>query len=269
MDNVTQNSMFWAKSVSFCVRVDAFRVTQRHLEHGLGSFLARMTDYSLIRLSDPNRGHSGSRRSLDADVGVLEDEAIFRVDAQALGSQQEGVGSGFGVSVVAGADQGVEQVKEAEGFEGADDGLAGAAGDYGEGDVAVLEVDLFEDFGDGLKLVDEVVVEALFAVGELFDGDGEVVAEVEFGDDGVYGAATPGVEEVFGEGGAAVLVEGLGPGDEVDGHGVGDGAVAVEEVGLEVACGKGEGHGCSLPGGDGASFCGEVQEMTESSPCGR
>jgi hypothetical protein len=29
----------------------------------------------------------------------------------------------------------------------------------------------------------------------------------------------------------------------VEGHGVGDGAVAVEEVGVEVACGEGEGHG--------------------------
>ena len=220
-------------------------------------------------LGDPDGGHAGGGGGLDADVGVLEDEAVFGVDAEALGGEEEGVGGGLGVGVVAGTDEGVEEVEDAEGFQRSDDGLAGAAGDYGEGDVAVLEVDLFEDFGDGLKLVDEVVVEALFAVGELFDGDGEVVAEVEFGDDGVYGAATPGVEEVFGEGGAAVLVEGLGPGDEVDGHGVGDGAVAVEEVGLEVACGKGEGHGCSLPGGDGASFCGEVQEMTESSPCGR
>ena len=34
----------------------------------------------------------------------------------------------------------------------------------------------------------------------------------------------------------------LGPGDEVEGHGVGDGAVAVEEVGLEVAFGEREGH---------------------------
>ena len=82
------------------------------------------------------------------------------------------------MSIVAGTDEGVEEVKDAEGFEGSDDGFAGAAGDDGEGDFSVLEVDLFEDFGDGLKLVEEVVVEALFAVGELFDGDGEVVAEV-------------------------------------------------------------------------------------------
>ena len=114
------------------------------------------------------------------------------------------------MGVVAGADEGVEEVQDAEGFEGADDGLAGAAGDDGEGDVAVLEVDLLEDLGDGLELVDEVVVEALLAVGELLEGDGEAVAAVEFGDDGVDGAAAPGVEELLGEGGAAVLVEGAG-----------------------------------------------------------
>jgi len=195
-----------------------------------------------VRLGDPDGGHAGGGGSLDADVGVLEDEAIFRVDAEALGGEEEGVGCWLGVGVVAGADQGVEEVEDAEGFERADDGLAGAAGDDGEGDVAVLEVDLFEDLGDGAELIDEAIVEAFFAMGELGDGDGEAVAAVEFGDDGVDGAAAPGVEELFGEGGAAVLAEGLGPGDEMDGHGVGDGAVAVEEVGLEVACREGEGH---------------------------
>ena len=106
----------------------------------------------------------------------------------------------------------------------------------------MLEVDLLEDLGDGLELVDEVVVEALFAVGEFLEGDSEAVAAIELGDDGVDGAAAPGVEKLLGEGGAAVLVEGLGPGDEVDGHGVGDGAVAVEEVGFEVAFGERERH---------------------------
>ena len=86
-------------------------------------------------------------------------------------------------------------------------------------------------------------------MGEFFDGDGGAIAAVEVVDDGVDGAAAPGVEEFLGEGGAAVLGEGAGPGDEVEGHGVGDGAVAVEEVGVEVACGEGEGHGDSLLGG--------------------
>ncbi len=194
-------------------------------------------------LGNADGGHAGGGGGLDADVGVFEDEAVLGVDAQTLGGEEEGVGGGLGVSIVAGTDKGVEEIEDAEGFEGADDGFASAAGDDGEGDFAVLEVDLFEDLGDGLELMDEVVVEGLFAVGEFGDGDGEVIAEVEFGDDGVDGAAAPGVEELFGEGGAAVLAECLVPGEEVEGHGVGDGAVAVEEVGVEVACGEGEGHG--------------------------
>lgn len=195
-------------------------------------------------LGDPDGGHAGGGGGLDADVGVLEDQAVFRVDAETLGGQEEGVGGGLGVGVVAGADQGVEEVEDAEGFQRADDGLAGAAGDYCEGNVAVLEVNLIEDLGDRAELIDEAIVEALLAVGEFLDGDREAIAAVELGDYGVDGATTPGVEEFLGEGGAAVLAEGLGPGDEVDGHGVGDGAVTVEEVGLEVACGERESHRC-------------------------
>jgi hypothetical protein len=198
---------------------------------------------TFVGLGDADGGHAGGGGGLDADVGVFEDEAVLGVDAQALGGEEEGVGSGLGMSIVAGTDKGVEEVKDAEGFERADDGFAGAAGDDGEGDFSVLEVDLFEDFGDGFELVDEVVVEGLFAVSEFGDGDGEVIAEVEFGNDGVNGSASPGIEEFLGEGGAAVLAEGLVPGEEVEGHGVSDGAVAVEEVGVEVACGEGEAHG--------------------------
>ncbi len=91
-------------------------------------------------------------------------------------------------------------------------------------------------------MVDEVVVEGLFAVSEFGDGDREVVALVEFGDNGIDGPAAPGIENFFGEGGTAVLAEGFIPGDEVEGHGVGDGAIAVEEVGFEIACRKGESH---------------------------
>jgi hypothetical protein len=197
---------------------------------------------AFVRLGDADGRHPGGGGGLDADVGVLEDEAGGGVYPQAGGGEKEGVGGWFGVGVVAGTDEGVEEVQDAEGFEGADDGLAGASGDDGEGDVAVLEVDLFEDLGDGLELVDEFVVEALLAVRKLFDGDGEAVAVVEFGYYGVDGPAAPGVEELLGEGGAAVLAEGAVPGDVVERHRVGDGAVAVEEVGLEVAFGELEGH---------------------------
>ena len=195
-----------------------------------------------MRLGDADGGHAGSSCRLDSDVSVLKDEAVFRVDAEAGGGEEEGVGGGLAALIIARTDEGVEEGEEAEGVEGFDDGFAGAAGDDGEGDIAVLEVDLLEDLGYGLELVDEVVVEALFAVGELFDGDGEAVALVELGDDCADGHAAEGVEELLGEIGAAILGERLGPGDVVERHGVGDGAVAVEEVGLEVAFWEGEGH---------------------------
>ena len=39
------------------------------------------------------------------------------VDAEAVGGEEEGVGRGLAVGVVAGADEGVEEVEDAEGFE--------------------------------------------------------------------------------------------------------------------------------------------------------
>ena len=255
LDNVIQNSMFSGVPGVFRVArwqiqpclVRLFDVPGRlffvkKVISGLSCQVDLSFFFSLVWLGDPDRGHAGGGGCLDADVGVLEDEALAGVDTEAGGGEEEGVGGGFAALIIARTDESVEEVEEAEGVEGFDDGLAGAAGDDGEGDVAVLEVYLLEDFGDGLELVDEVVVEALFAVGKLVDGDGEVVAAVELGDDVADGHAAPGVKEFFGEVGAAVLGEGLGPGDVVDGHGVGDGAVAVEEVGLEVAFGKCQGH---------------------------
>jgi hypothetical protein len=40
----------------------------------------------------------------------------------------------------------------------------------------------------------------------------------------------------------------------VERHGVGDGAVAVEEIGLEVALGEGEGHGAIVSQVGGVGF---------------
>ena len=82
--------------------------------------------------------------------------------------------------------------------------------------------------------MEEVVVEGFLAVGDLVDGHGEALLVVEGGDDLGDGHAAPGVEEVFGEA-AAVVGEDGGPGGVVERHGVGDGAVAVEEVGFEGA----------------------------------
>ena len=80
-------------------------------------------------------------------------------------------------------------------------------------------------------------------MGDLLDRHVERMALVEGGDDFADGHASPGVEERFGKEGAAVFSEGLLPGNVVQGHGVGDGAVHVEEVGAEGAGWEGQLHG--------------------------
>ena len=170
--------------------------------------------------------------SLDAHFCVFEDEAGRWGDVEFLGGEKEGLGVGLGFGVVARADQDVELVEKVEDLQGFGNGLARGAGDDGEGDALVCCFDLFEDFGDGGEFGEEVVVEAFFAMGYFFDGHVEAMALVEGGDDFADGHASPGVEERLGKEGAAVFGKGLLPGDVVQGHGVGDGAIHVEEVGL-------------------------------------
>jgi hypothetical protein len=222
------------------------RVAAGCLWVGFGVYSARAGAF--VGLGDFDGGHAGGGGGLDAEVGVFEDEAVLGGDAQALGGEEVGLGVGFGVGVVAGADEGVEEVEEVEGFQGFDDGLVGAAGDDCKGNLSVHSLDVFKDLGDGLELRKEVVVEGLLAVGDLLDGHGEVVLAVEGFDGLVGGHAAPGVEEELGEG-TVVLGEGLGPGDVVEWHGVGDGAVTVEEVGTEGAGWQGDEHGFSMMAG--------------------
>ena len=105
---------------------------------------------------------------------------------------------------------------------------------------------MLEDLGDRLELWEQFEVEILLVLGEGFDGHVEAVHLVEVGNDFDGGLAAPGVEELFIKD-AAPLAERLLPGDVVEGHGVGDGAVAVEEIGAEWAWGQVQFHadGCS------------------------
>jgi hypothetical protein len=178
--------------------------------------------------------HSGGLGGFDACFGVFEDEAIGWRDLEAGGSYEEGLGVRLAVGVVLGADHSVEATEHAERGEGALDGETRRTGDDGHGDLAVHEVDVRDDGGDGLYLVEHLEVELLFAVDD--SGRVEVIAEalVEHFDGAREGDAAPGPEEVFGEI-AAGFADGLLPGDEVQRHGVGDGAVEVEEIGAEVA----------------------------------
>ena len=133
-------------------------------------------------------GHAGGPGGGYAHVGVFEDEALGGGDSEELGGSEEGLGVGLGVGVVAGADEGGKILGEVEGLEGGCDGLAGAAGDYGEWDGSVGGEDVLEDVGNGLELGEEVEVEVLFVGGEVGYGEvdllvaGEVVEDVGYRD---------------------------------------------------------------------------------------
>jgi hypothetical protein len=193
---------------------------------------------AFVGLGDADRLHAGGSGGLNAHVGVFKGEAGFRGDVELLRGEEEGLGVGLGFFVVAGADHHVELVEEAEDAERGGDGFARGAGDDGEGDPRVGFFDLLENFGDGGEFGEELVVEALLAERDFFDGHGERVAAVERRDDFGNGHASPGVEEVFGEVGAAAFGEGLFPGDVVERHGIGDSAIHVEEPGAEVSYGE-------------------------------
>ena len=185
---------------------------------------------ALAWLGNADGGHSGGGCGLNSHVSVFKDEAIFGRDAEACGSGEECVWSGLGARVVLGADEEGKPIEKADRGERLDDRLAGAAGDHGKRDAALLGIDVFEHFGNGLELREKPVVETLFALGDGFDGHLEAVQLVQRRDDFDGRLAAPGVEEIFVES-TAPLAERLLPRDVVERHGVDDGAVAVEEIG--------------------------------------
>ena len=196
---------------------------------------------SFVGLQNTDGGHAGSGCALNAHISVFEDETIFGSDAEAVRGGEKSVGCGLGTGVVFGADEEIEAVEQADGGERPEDRLAGAAGDDREGDAAMLGVDVLEDFGDGLEAGKVREVEVLFAMGDSFDGHVEALHFVEPGNDLLWRHAAPGIEETFVEG-AAPLAERFFPREVVEGHGVDDGAVAVEEVGAKEAGWQLKGH---------------------------
>ena len=92
-------------------------------------------------------------------------------------------------------------------------------------------VDVFEDFGDNFQLRKKLVVQLFFAGADGFDGHAEAVLLVEHGDDFGDGSASERVEMALVEV-AVPFGEDFLPSDIVEGHGIDDGAVAVEEIGV-------------------------------------
>jgi hypothetical protein len=178
---------------------------------------------------------------LDAECGVLEDQAGFGFDAEAFGSEKEAIGRRFALYVVFGADEDVEFVEDAERRERTDHGITAAAGDDCEGNATVLREHMLKDWRDGFELGKQFVIEGFFAGGERFDGHLESVHLIQVGDDFADWLSAPRIEKFL----VVVAVpfgERFFPCDVMEGHGVGDGAVTVEEISAENSSGQFELH---------------------------
>jgi len=190
-------------------------------------------------LGDADPCHPSGFGAGDAGLGVFKDEAVGGSHVEAFGGGEEGFGVGFAVGVVFGADDGFESVGNAECGECALNGVARRTGDDGQLQASTPGVDVREDGKRGLNLVEHVEVESFFASYDGFRVHGRAEFLVEQLDYAERRNAAEGVEEVFGEL-AAGFSDGFGPDDEVQGHGVGECAVEIEEEGAEVAFGKSE-----------------------------
>ncbi len=84
---------------------------------------------SPLDLRHADGGHACGGCGVDAKLGVFEDQARGGLDAEALRGKKEAVRCGLAVSVILGADEGVEFVEEIERGKRSDDGGAAAAGD--------------------------------------------------------------------------------------------------------------------------------------------
>ena len=102
--------------------------------------------------------------------------------------------------------------------------------------------DMFQHFGDGLKLRENLEIKFLFSFGHVVHRHIQPMFFVERGYDFGYRHASPGVEEIFAEF-AAPFRERFAPGNVVKRHGIGDGAVTIEEVTLEGSRRQLESHG--------------------------
>jgi len=62
-------------------------------------------------------GHVGGFGGFDADGTVFEDHAVFGRDGHEFCGEEEGFGMGFAELVILGADDGLEQIADAEHIE--------------------------------------------------------------------------------------------------------------------------------------------------------
>jgi len=178
--------------------------------------------------------HAGGFGGLDADLGVFEDEAFFRGDAEAAGGFEEGVGRGLAVDVILGADDCVEFIGDAQGVEGLEDYAAVSAGSDGHGAGAVVLVYQLDYGLDGEDLRDHLYVDFLFFQRGFPWGQGGATTFVEDFHDFFGGGASQFVKEGLGEN-AGVILQRSAPCHVMQGHGIGQSAVAIEDVAIKIS----------------------------------
>src|ERR1035437_4250646 len=110
----------------------------------------------------------------------------------------------------------------------------------------MLGLDQLQNLRDRLELREQLEVELLLMFGESFNGHCEAVHLIQRGDDLACGLAAPRVKKIFGKG-AIPLRKGRLPGDVMQRHRINNGAVAVEEIGAEVAGGELKFHAAQPP----------------------
>jgi hypothetical protein len=129
-----------------------------HQEHDSRGYVCLSTQarwsgsVALVGLGNADGSHAGGGCALNTHVGVFKDEAVFGGDVEAGGGGEESIGSWLGARVVFGADKDRKAVEKTDSCERFDDRFAGAAGDDGKWNAAVLGVDVLEDFWNGLEI---------------------------------------------------------------------------------------------------------------------
>ena len=94
----------------------------------------------------------------------------------------------------------------------------------------MADCNMLQDFGNGLELRKNLEIELFLPSGDIFRWHLKPMFLIERGDDPGYRHTSPGIEETFTEL-AIPFREGLTPCYVVERHGIGNGAVAVEQVG--------------------------------------
>ena len=179
-----------------------------------------------------NGFHAGGADGCQADVGVFVGAAVCRGDAEAAGGFEVDVGSGFLAGDVFGGDDGLEEVGNAHVAEGLGDDVAGASGGDGHAEFAVVVAGDFGDLFDGADFRDHFLEGGVFLPGNGLEVKLHPLFSAEYFQDVNGWDAAQGVKAVLGKV-ESVAVGDFLPDAPVEGHGIGQRAVAVEDKSLE------------------------------------